>query len=155
MIIILFLVIILIFFVTCNDNLVIPDCILTLYTELVIVLAKLKNIFFDNFDYRKVWKTVALMVCFNSFNFIQQISTIFKVTMFSLTWLQKISVLLFISFLLMLIGFLKKFWRFIKRNLLFYFCKNGVLRNFAKLTGKHLCQSLAFNKAAGWGLKLY
>ena len=28
------------------------------------------------------------------------------------------------------------------------FCKNGVLRNFAKFTGKHLCQNLLFNKAA-------
>ena len=26
------------------------------------------------------------------------------------------------------------------------FCKKGVLRNFAKLAGKHLCQSLFFNK---------
>ena len=26
------------------------------------------------------------------------------------------------------------------------FCKNGVLRNFAKFTGKHLCQTLFFNK---------
>ena len=26
------------------------------------------------------------------------------------------------------------------------FFKKGVLRNFAKLTGKHLCQSLFFNK---------
>ena len=26
------------------------------------------------------------------------------------------------------------------------FCKKGVIRNFAKLTGKHLCQSLFFNK---------
>ena len=25
------------------------------------------------------------------------------------------------------------------------FCKKGVLRNFAKFTGKHLCQSLFFN----------
>ena len=25
------------------------------------------------------------------------------------------------------------------------FCKKGVLRNFAKFTGKHLCQSLSFN----------
>ena len=25
----------------------------------------------------------------------------------------------------------------------------GVLRNFAKFTGKHLCQSLFFNKVAG------
>ena len=29
------------------------------------------------------------------------------------------------------------------------FCKKGVLRNFAKFTGKHLCQCLFFNKAAG------
>ena len=27
--------------------------------------------------------------------------------------------------------------------------KKGVLRNFAKFTGKHLCQSLYFNKVAG------
>ena len=31
--------------------------------------------------------------------------------------------------------------------------KKGVLRNFAKFTGKHLCQSLFFNKVAGWGLQ--
>ena len=29
------------------------------------------------------------------------------------------------------------------------FCKNGVLINFAKFTGKHLCQRLCFNKVAG------
>ena len=29
------------------------------------------------------------------------------------------------------------------------FCKKGVLRNFAKFTGKHLCQGLFFNKVAG------
>ena len=29
------------------------------------------------------------------------------------------------------------------------FCKKVVLRNFSKLTGKHLCQSLLFNKVAG------
>ena len=28
------------------------------------------------------------------------------------------------------------------------FCKKGVLRNFAKSTGKHLCQKLFFNKIA-------
>ena len=28
------------------------------------------------------------------------------------------------------------------------FCKKGVLRNFAKFTGKHLCQSLFLNKVA-------
>ena len=27
--------------------------------------------------------------------------------------------------------------------------KKGVLRNFTKFTGKHLCQSLFFNKVAG------
>ena len=29
------------------------------------------------------------------------------------------------------------------------FCEKGVLRNFAKFTGKHLCQSLFFDKVAG------
>ena len=29
------------------------------------------------------------------------------------------------------------------------FCKKGVLKNFAKFTGKHLCQSLFLNKVAG------
>ena len=29
------------------------------------------------------------------------------------------------------------------------FCKKGILENFAKFTGKHLCQSLFFNKVAG------
>ena len=29
------------------------------------------------------------------------------------------------------------------------FCKKCVLRNFAKFTGKHLCQSLFFDKVAG------
>ena len=29
------------------------------------------------------------------------------------------------------------------------FCKKGVLKNFAKFTGKQLCQSLFFNKVAG------
>ena len=31
------------------------------------------------------------------------------------------------------------------------FCKEGALGNFAKFTGKHLCQSLFFNKVAGLG----
>ena len=30
------------------------------------------------------------------------------------------------------------------------FCKNGVLKNFSKFTGKHLCQRLFFNQVAGW-----
>ena len=29
------------------------------------------------------------------------------------------------------------------------FCIKGVVRNLTKFTGKHLCQSLSFNKAAG------
>ena len=35
------------------------------------------------------------------------------------------------------------------------FCKKGVLRNFAKFTGKDLCQSLFFNEVAGVSLQLY
>ena len=33
------------------------------------------------------------------------------------------------------------------------FCKKSVLRNFAKFTGKRLCQIFFFNKVAG--LRLY
>ena len=33
----------------------------------------------------------------------------------------------------------------------YVFCKKGVLRNFAEFIGKHLCQSLFFNKVSGWG----
>ena len=33
------------------------------------------------------------------------------------------------------------------------FCKKGILKNFAKFTGKYLCQSLFFNKVAGLSLK--
>ena len=29
------------------------------------------------------------------------------------------------------------------------FCRKGVLRNFAKFTGKHLCQVLFLNKVTG------
>ena len=29
------------------------------------------------------------------------------------------------------------------------FCKKGVLRDFAKFTGKHLCQNFFFNNVAG------
>ena len=35
------------------------------------------------------------------------------------------------------------------------FYEKGVLRNFAKFEGKHLCHSLFSNKAAGRGLHLY
>ena len=38
---------------------------------------------------------------------------------------------------------------FFRSSLPKVFCKKGALRNFAKLTGKHLCQSLFFNKVAG------
>ena len=37
-------------------------------------------------------------------------------------------------------------WRSSRPNVFF---KNGVLRNFAKFTGKNLCQSLFLNKVAG------
>ena len=33
--------------------------------------------------------------------------------------------------------------------------KKDILRNFAKFTWKHLCQSLFFNKVAGLGLRLW
>ena len=35
------------------------------------------------------------------------------------------------------------------------FCKNGVLRNFAKFTGKHLCQRLFFTAGLRLLLKRY
>ena len=35
------------------------------------------------------------------------------------------------------------------------FCKKGVLKNFAKLSGQHLSQSLLFNKVAGLSYQLY
>ena len=38
------------------------------------------------------------------------------------------------------------FWRSFRPEV---FCKKGVLRNFAKFTGKYLCQSLFVNKVAG------
>ena len=58
------------------------------------------------------------MVCFNSFNFSRQVYRISIVSISSLIWLKQIPVLLFISSLLMLIDSFKKFWRFVKRNLL-------------------------------------
>ena len=35
------------------------------------------------------------------------------------------------------------------------FCEKGVLRNFAKFTGKHLCQSPFFNKVAGLKARIH
>ena len=34
------------------------------------------------------------------------------------------------------------------------FCEKGVLKNFAKFKGKHLCQGFFFNKVAGSSLQL-
>ena len=70
---------------TCDDNLAIPECILALYTELIIVLVKLIALVHPN-----LWEIVALMVCFNSFNFSQLIYRIFIVFMFYLIWLKKL-----------------------------------------------------------------
>ena len=58
------------------------------------------------------------MVYFNSFNFSQQSYRILIVPISSLIWLKKIPVVLFISSLLMLIDSFKKFWKFVKQNLL-------------------------------------
>ena len=33
--------------------------------------------------------------------------------------------------------------------------KKGVLKNFAKFTGKHLCQRLFFNKVTGLSLQIF
>ena len=35
---------------------------------------------------------------------------------------------------------------YFRNSRLYVFCKRGARRNFAKFTGKHLCQSLFFNK---------
>ena len=60
---------------------------------------------------------MTLKVCFNSFNFSPQIYRIFIASISFLIWLQKIPVRLFVSSLLILKDFFKKFWRFVKRNL--------------------------------------
>ena len=36
-----------------------------------------------------------------------------------------------------------------------FYVRKGVLRNFGKFRGKHLCHSLFFNKVAGLSLQLY
>ena len=38
---------------------------------------------------------------------------------------------------------------FLQKQPLELFCNKGVLRNFAKFTGKHMCQSIFFDKVAG------
>ena len=38
---------------------------------------------------------------------------------------------------------------FSRNSRLEVFCKKGIFKSFAKYTGKHLCQSLVFNKATG------
>ena len=40
-------------------------------------------------------------------------------------------------------------WSLVRSSHPEVFCKKGVLRNFTKFTGKHLRQSLFFNKVAG------
>ena len=55
-------------------------------------------------------------------------------------WLLLLVLLKIVSHLLMLK---------VRSSLPDVFCKKGALRNFAKFTGKHLCQSLFFNKVAG------
>ena len=50
--------------------------------------------------------------------------------------------------------FSKKYWSDCERGYVGssrpeVLCKKGVLKNFTKFTGKHLCQSLLFNKIAG------
>ena len=44
---------------------------------------------------------------------------------------------------------LKKTFTYVRSSRPEVFCKKGVLRNFAKFTGKHLCQSLFFSKVPG------
>ena len=47
---------------------------------------------------------------------------------------------------------------FVQKQLPEVFLKKGVLKNFAKFTGKHLCQGLFFNKVAGlfyWNASKY
>ena len=43
-------------------------------------------------------------------------------------------------------------WKVIRSSRPEVFHKKGALRNFAKFTGKHPCQSLNFNKVAGLSL---
>ena len=49
------------------------------------------------------------------------------------------------------------FWYFSweRSSRLEVFCRKGILRNFSKFTGKHLCQSLFFNKVAGLSEPLF
>ena len=46
-------------------------------------------------------------------------------------------------------GFTCNLWSTFRSSCPMVFYKMGVCRNFAKFTGKHLCQSLFFNKVAG------
>ena len=60
----------------------------------------------------------------------------------------------YVSVLLLFFHYLvaETFYKYLKRNRSSHWrcsVKKGVLRNFAKFTGKHLCQSLFFNKVAG------
>ena len=46
------------FYANFDDNLVIHECILTLYNAIITVLFKLWNVSFDNSNYQKLWKTM-------------------------------------------------------------------------------------------------
>ena len=48
-------------------------------------------------------------------------------------------------------------WLIIWNNRPEVFCEKGILKSFAKLTGKHLCRSLSFNKVADlrWDFEEY
>ena len=67
-----------------------------------------------------------------------------------------------LTFVAFAIIFLRKKKRFRKFDLAFFrssrpevLCKKGVLKNFTKFIGKHLCQSLFSNKDAALGLQLH
>ena len=62
------------------------------------------------------------------------------------------------SYIIFLVAFKRKFNTLVilvivyvrsRSRLQDVFCKKGALKNFAKCTRKHLCQSLFFNKSAG------
>ena len=53
------------------------------------------------------------------------------------------------DFLTLIISFSKSITSKFQKQSLEVFCKNGVLKKFARFTGKYLCQSLLFNKVVG------
>ena len=55
----------------------------------------------------------------------------------------------YLSTMAMSVPQFKDFWKQRQKQPPDVLCKKGVLRNFAKFTGKHLCQRPFFNKVAG------